>query len=292
MDIPADAFEVIVGNRDYEVSDLISAGDKIYFHINDREAIEGYIDDIDLEYNISSNDIRITGRDEVAKILDNDAYPKTYNSTSLKSYAGKILPKYGIDFYCSSTSKFKKIVVEAGENEYSIIERLCKDRSLIPIYDISQHRLELTKPISTTKYSYYFSNTSSNAIKILNADITISNDIKNEVIVYGGDTNSKGKKKKRAKGSYKDTGLKTDKRRILNDSEIEKDSDAYKRAKKEFYDANKNALVVKITTQTKSPIYINRCALVYIKKIDFRGYLLVDSVVYTKDAESGTYAWN
>jgi prophage tail gpP-like protein len=282
MDVPADAFEVVTGNPDYQVSDVISSGDKILFYINEELAIEGYIDDLDVEYTKDSNNIRITGRDELAILLDNDALPKTYNKLGLKDYMSKVLPGYGVKFDCDSNSAFKKITISAGENQYGIVERLAKERNLKPIYNIKEGRLDVKKPISTKDYTYYFSNTSPYGIKMLDCQITISNDITNEVIVYGGSD------KKQIKGSYIDNSLKTRKRKILNESDIEKVSDAQKRAKEEFYNINKNALIVKISTPTKKPIYINKCARVKIDKINFDAYLLVDSVNYRKSIDSGS----
>jgi prophage tail gpP-like protein len=284
IDIPADSFEIIIGNFNYEVSDCISAGDKIKFYIDGDLALEGYIDDIDLEYSMESNDIRITGRDEISTLLDNDAKSKTYNKIGLKDYLKKILPSYNIEYSCSSNSKFNKVTVSPGETEYNVIERLAKDRNLTPVYNIFESKLELVKPVSTKNCTYYFNNKSNYGIKMSDCQITISNDIKNEVIVYGGDY----EKNKNIKGTYIDSNLKTKKRRILNESDIEKSSDAKKRAKEEFYNINKNALTVQITTYTKKPIYINKSARVKIPKMEFDAYLLIDSVSYTKNNESGS----
>lgn len=282
IDIPADAFEFIIGNTDYLLSGVASAGDKLKFYVDNNLVLDGFIDDIEAEYSNTSNDIRITGRDKMAILLDNDANPATYYKLSLRDYMAKILPKYDIDFYCSNNEKFNKIVVSPGENEFSIIERLAIEKGLISIFDVDD-KLKCTDLISSISPSYIFSNTNRNAIKIIDANILISNDIRNEVKVYG-----ETDKKKTVTGSYIDKSLKTKKRRILNESDIETTSNAIKRAKEEFYSINKNALIVTITTNTKKPIFINRCAKVDIERMGFSAFLLVDKVIYSKSNESGS----
>jgi prophage tail gpP-like protein len=302
MEIASDAFEFIIGNQNYEASDVISSGDKVQFYLEGELAIEGYIDDVDIEYNNNSNDLRITGRDEIATILDNDSIPVTYNKIGLKDYLGKKMPSYGIKYYCSDNTKFDKITVSPGDSEFSVIEQLANERNLIIMYNISEQKLYVTKPISSTTPTYTFSNTLKNKIKILDCQISISNDIRNEITVYGGTYSEKhhttikvkGQTKKKTvsvskniKATYKDSSLKTKKRKIITESDIKKTNIAYNRAKQEFYNLNKNALTVQIKTRTKSPIYINKCARIVIPKIEFDAYLLVDSVTYTKDISEG-----
>lgn len=285
IDVAADNFEIVLGNPNYSTSKLISSGDKLRFYINDILAMEGFIDDVDIEYTLGSNDIRLTGRDFMSVLLDNDANPATYNNIGLQDYIGKVLPQYGVNKWTSSNNtKFDKIVVSPGENEYSVIERLCQERNLIPIYIVEDQKFYCSNRISTTNESYYFSNDYSDTIKILDCQITISNDIKNEVIVYGGDY----EKNKNLKGTYKDSYLKTKKRRVINDGDIEKIADAEKRAKEEFYNINRNALTVQIKTNTKQVYHINKCARVTILKAGFSAYLLVDSVSYSKDVSNGS----
>lgn len=282
IDVPADSFDFVIGNHDYQASEIFSAGDSLKFYINNKLVLEGIIDDIDLEYDIKSNDITIVGRDKMSVLLDNDANPATFYKLGLSDYLGKIAPKYKVAYNSSNNTKFDKIVVSPGENEYSVIERLARERNLVPMFDSLQNKLLLTKLISSTANTYLFSNTDSNGIRIKNCKITISNDIRNEVIVYGDNY----EKNKNIKGVYRDSSLKTTKRRIINESDIENSSDANKRAKEEFYNLNKDALNVNIITRTKEPIYINKCAKVNIVKMGFSAYLLVDKVSYTKSIDS------
>lgn len=284
IDIPADAFNFSLGNYNSEISDNISAGDKLFYVVNNTIALEGYIDDITPEYSKDSNDIKIIGRDKMSVILDNDATPKTYYNIGLNDYLAKVLPQYGITNYIvENNAKFKKIVVSPGENEYSIIERLAKERNLTVFYD-SKGVLQCTKLNSSTSQIYTFSNDLPDALRIKKADINISADVRNEVIVYG--ENKKGKS--HIIGSYKDTNLKVKKRKILNESDIDTKSDAENRAKIEFYNINKSAFSITITTRTKVPIFLNSIARVYIKRLGLDCKMLVDAVIYSKDAQRGS----
>lgn len=309
VEVPADSFEFILGNADYSASAVISAGDILQFFVDNKLVIEGYIDDVELEYSNDSNDMRITGRDNMAILLDNDALPKTYNKLGLGDYLGKILPSYDVQYSASNNKKFDKIVISPGETEYSVIERLCNERNLMPIYDCVTDKLLCSHIISSTSSSYTFSNNMSGAIRIINAKIEVSNDIRDEVIVYGADwektkkikglyKTKKGKPSKRLKtvvtdsgtytGEFVDDDLRTQKRKVVNDSDIENTKDAQDRAKLEFFNVNKNALTVDITTHTKKPIYINKCARVFIKKAGFDALLYTEKVVYSKSINEGS----
>ena len=288
VEIAADAFEFVTSNYNYEVSNVISAGDFVRFFVGEELAMEGIIDDIDIEYTNDSNDIRLTGRDVMSRLLDNDANPNTYNKLGLSDYLAIVMKPYGIKYHSLDNTKFDKITVSPGENDYSVIERLCKERNLVPLYDVNSQTLWCTKPrAETTGIVYTFSNDYDvfpTAFKIKDCQISISNDIRHEVIVYGGDY----EENKNIKGSYKDPRLSVTKRRILNESSIETNSAAENRAKEEFYSLNKNALTIEISTITLKPVFVNMCARVYIKKIGFDGYLLIDSVRYTKSITAGS----
>lgn len=284
IEIPGDYFEFVIGNENYEVSNLITAGDKIEFFIDGKKTLTGYIDDIDIAYSVTENDIRIVGRDLMAILLDNDAEPKTYNNMGLKDYMDKVLPKYGIkDYSSSSNKKFKKITISPGETEYAVIERLSKERSLQPLYN-ADGKFTCTKLNSNKEHNYLFSNDDKDGIRIKNMAVTISSDIVNEVKVYGGDY----EKNKNITGIYKDNNLKISKRRIYNESDIESNNAANDRAKEEFYNINKNAFVVNIVTTTKQPININNIARIKVKKMGLNCLLLVTKVRYHKSIQSGT----
>lgn len=282
IDIAADAFEIVFSNKDSQITNIIGAGDSVEIFVNNKSTMKGIIDDLDAKYNIESNDARITGRDPMSILLDNDATPKTYYNLGIKSYMDKILPKYNIKNYSSSSNKsFDKIVVSPGESEYTVLERLSKERGLTLYYD-SDGYLRCNNLRSDSSENYTFSNNIDKAIKILDATVSVSNDIRNEVVVYGGDS-----EESKLKGSYKDSTLKTKKRRVINESDVEKESDAIKRAKEEFYDINKKAFTISITTTTKQPIFINYVARIKINRLNLDVKMLIDSVSYTKST-SGT----
>lgn len=283
IEIPADQFEIVMANQNYEVSKHLAIGDPIEFFLeNGTKLIYGYIDDIEFNYGIDSNDIRITGRDGMSLLLDNDAEPKTFYKISLKEYLGKVCPKYKINFNTSSTEKFDKIVISPGETEFSVIERLCKDRKLVVYFD-SNNVLQCGKLVSSSTPIYTFSNDKPNSIKIKHCNVAMSADIKSDVIVYGGNY----EKNKNIKGSHSDKRLPYKKKRIINDSEIETTKDANERAKEEFYQLNKDVLEVSVEVATTQQIPINRAANIFIKKAEVDMNLLIEKVVYSKDISQG-----
>lgn len=284
LDIPADSFDFVIGNYDAEVTSRISAGDEVAFYIDGKVALRGYIDDITAEYSISGNDARIVGRDQMSILLDNDAQPSTYYDLGLKDYMDKILPQYGITNYtCSDNTKFKKIAVSPGETEYGVIERLAEQRGLYPFYD-GGGTFRVEKLRSDWVRDYYFTNDApAGNIKIKEATITASADVRNHIIVHG-----EKKEKTQIQGDYKDLGMPVKKRKFASDGEIETTENAKIKAKNVFYETNKNALNVNIKTKTIMPIEINKVALVQINRLKFYNYLLVDNVVYSKDLSSGS----
>lgn len=387
IEVPADHFQFVVGNKGYKISNAIGAGDKLEFYIDGKKTLTGYIDDVNVGYNIGDNDVVITGRDLMSVLLDNDATPKTYKNLGLKGYMDKVLPKYGITSYSSSNNKkFDKIVIEPGENEYSVIERLSKERGIKPLYlpdgsfrctYLNMNRVVKTKSSTPPKLktgnrakvtksnapafrdsygktarpwaeqaraagisygqllyivnmrgnyvalgkvrsvssaiawvrksdvtpegaekntssvgpassdsNYLFSNDANEkkAIRIKELDVNISADIVNEVVVYGGEYENN----KSITGSYKDNKLQISKKRIINASDIENNNDAKKRAKEEFYEINKDALVITIATTTKQPILINNSARVKIKDMGLNALMLVYSVKYEKSVDKGS----
>lgn len=288
IDIPADGFSFSVSNINYEVSNVVSAGDYCWFVINGDIALKGYIDDIIIDYGSDGTYVTFNGRDRMATLLDNHAWAKTYTNMSLKTYLGKILKPMNIKWNSSSTTKFKKITIEQGESEYAVIERLAKDRNRVVYFD-SDEVLQVGYLASSREPTYTFSNTIP-GIKVTDVQVSISNDIRDKVVVYGEKTiKTKGKKDKTAKirGEYEDKKLKTFKRKLVNDSAVETTKEAIQRAKEEFYEINKDAFIVNITMETSKVIKINRCARVYISEMGLNVHLLVDSVEYTEDDTNG-----
>lgn len=294
VDVPADAFNITVPNIDGAVSDAVSPGDFFNFYFGDKRVMRGIIDDFDLNLSNKTNDVTISGRDYMSLLLDNNAAPKTLYNLGLNDYLGKVMPEFNIPYSADNNEKFDKIVIDPGDTEYSVIEKLCDKRNLTPIFD-SDGKFKCTKITSSQDPRYHFSNDLPDTIKFTDITIKISNDIVNEVEIYAVNPNSdekdmseEEKKKKNINGKYRDPNLITKKKKVMNDSDVDKVEDANRMAKQEFFKVNKNAFTIDITTNNKDGhvIPINTTVRVSIKRFGLDCLLYVDSVDYSRDTSS------
>lgn len=285
IEIPADAFEVLVENKENDIMNNISSGDTVSLYLNNKIILIGIIDNLNLSLNARIDSVTITGRDFMSSLLDNSATIKTYYKLTLKDYLTTALGRYNIPLgYIYPTSKFDKIVVDPGENEYQVIERLCDQKNLVPYYD-SNGKFQCSKIVSSKATKYHISNDYSTTIRYKDIDIDISNDIVNEVIIFS----SGGEKKKNIKGSHKDSSLRTRKRRIINEDDVKNSTDANNKAKQEFFNINKEAFSISVTIPNINGIVIpiNSVVRVTIKKISLDCYLYVDMIDYYHSMEVG-----
>lgn len=288
--VPADFFNFSLNNNDSQVSDKITSGDEVWFYINDTLALNGIIDDVEIDCSTSSNNIEITGRDKSSLLIDNDALPKTFYKLNLQSYLQQVCPQYGITkFKVDNSEVFDKITVNPGDNEWSVIEDLCKKKGLYPRYDGDM--LVCTKLRADTSFNYHFSNDLpyERTIRFKNIKVKVSGDVKSEIIVYGGHyTRGEYTNKNNIKGFAKDSNLKILKRRVINDDDLENNLQATNKAKSELKEINRGAFTIELELYTKQPIFINKIAKVTVKQLKLDCFMLVDSVQYRKSMEGST----
>lgn len=287
LKIPADYFHFTIANNKSEVSNKITSGDEIFFYVGGKLALNGIIDDVEARYSISSNEVEIIGRDKSSALLDSDALPKTFYKLNLKQYLSQIGPQYGLTkFEVDDSQVFDKIVAKAGDNEFSIIEELCKKRNLYPRFDIDTFKCKKIR--TDTNLDYFFSNDDFNpkSIKFESINIKLSGDYKSEVIAYGGHY-SRGelKNKKNIKASIKAPNIPLIKRKVLNDNDLENQKQAEDRAKNELKEINKDVFTIEIETYTKQPFFVNKIAKILVKDLGLDCIMLVDQVQYKKGVD-------
>lgn len=288
VDIAADGFTFTIGDPKHEVSSKISAGDEFNFYVNEKLVLNGLIDTIDIVGSNSGSIIEISGRDKSSLLLDNDAMPTTLYRLNIKQYLEQRLKKYGFTkFEVSDSSIIDKIVIDPSQTEWGVIENICKKKGIYPRYDLDV--LKCTSLRSDEKVDYNFSNDFDNTIKIKNYRISVSADVKNEILVYSTDYGRNHVVTSRdIKGSYKDSTFKINKRMVINDNELENTTEANKLAKEEFKSINKNAFSINIEVHTQVPLYINKVSRIQIKDIDLDCLMLINKVQYVKDRSGGS----
>jgi prophage tail gpP-like protein len=289
VDIPADFFNFNLSNKDAKISSKISAGDEVFFYVDDVLVLNGIIDDMDIIGDIASNSVDISGRDKSLMLLDNDASPTTYYNLNIEDYLKKITTQYGIDkFDIEDKDVFDKIVISAGQSEWGILDDLCKRKGLYPRYDVDT--LRCTSLRADTDVDYYFDNHLDGSIKYKNYRIRISSDVKNEITVYSGSykRGSDFSSSDTIKGTAKDDGLNIKKRRVMNEQDLENTIEATAVAKQELKLANRKAFTIEMETHTSKPIFINKVAKVTIKDIGLECYMLVAKVQYINNLSVGS----
>jgi prophage tail gpP-like protein len=288
INIPADHFSFQFANTNSAVSDAISAGDEIFFYIDDELVINGFIDDFEVEYNNTSDFVDINGRDKTSMLLDNDPEPNIYYNLTLKEYIEQAIQPYGFNnIEVDDTENFNKIHVHPGESEWSMLERLAQEKGLYPMY-ISDTFYCTKLKRDTSNIVYTFSNDLPEGIKYKSIKPKISSDIKSEIMIYGGhfsmsDYNYKNTQNIQA--IAKDETLKIKKRKIINNDDIENNKNAENMAKSELVKANRNAFTIQLILQTKRKISVNTIAKIYDKKLGLDCLMLVDHVQYTKSIQ-------
>lgn len=289
IDIPADYFNFTWGDARGEISNIISAGDEVWFYINDSLILNGLIDDFELNLDSQTDDINVTGRDKSLMLLDNDAMPKTFYNVTIEEYLQQVAPQYGItNFDIEDKGKFDKVIIRAGSSEWLTLDRLCKRKGLYPRYDLEL--LRCTSLRADSNVDYHFSNDSTDTIKIKSIKIKVSSDIKNEILVYsnGYKRGSDFTTSEAIKGSALDPTLKVLKRRVMHEMDLENIGDANSTAKQELKLANRKALTIEIVTHTIQAFYINKIAKVSIKSKNLDVLMLINKVTYSKDTNAGT----
>lgn len=293
INIPADFFSFLLPNIEGQITDKFSAGDEVHFYINDKLALNGIIDDFELTYDSKTNDININGRDKMSLLLDNDAMPDNLYRLNLKQYLEKKVAPYGFSkFEVDNSDIIDKLPITPGSNEFSIIESICKDKNIYPRYEADT--LKCTKLRSDTNADYFFSNevyrfNNLIGIKFKKLKATVSSDIKNEIVVFGGHY-SRGEftNKNNIKSVVKDETLKVNKRKVINDDDLESNTQATNLAKKELNNYNRDAFTIELELTTTIPIFINKVAKISIPSIGLDAFMLVTKVQYIKNITSGS----
>lgn len=276
LQIPADQFSFVLSNYNGEVSKAISAGDEVYFYLDNQLTFIGIIDEMTIRFGIQSMDVELSGRDKTSLLLDNECEPVTYKDLTLKSLIEKRASIYGIKTDIKdANNKIKKIVINGGETEWSIIENYTREVGIYGRFE--KDTLVVSKLRKDSNIDYIFSNDNPGHIKIKDMLLTVSSDITTEVIVYADDND----KHKGIKGKATATG--PNKRKKVMNEDVETNAAANKKAKEEIKKLNREAFAVMITTYTKKPLPINKVVRVVSKRLDLNIIMIIDKVRYTFD---------
>ena len=96
--------------------------------------ISGYIDEVGINYDGNSRQLRFRGRSKTADLVDCSAVnePSEWSDVTLKRIASDIAGVYGISVIAGDVgAAFKKFRIQQSETAFDVIERACRLRSLL-----------------------------------------------------------------------------------------------------------------------------------------------------------------
>lgn len=135
------AFEVTVSEHDPGIAAArsIVPGLPCTVALDGETVITGHVDAGDIQYDATSHEIVISGRDRTADLVDCSAEPEpgTWADATLEEIAAAIAKPFGISVTVvdDQGDPFRKFTLERGEKAFEAIDRLCRLRGLLPISD-------------------------------------------------------------------------------------------------------------------------------------------------------------
>lgn len=119
--VPADDL-VVTFNYDKELPEL----KKIYAYSEDVLMFEGFIDEQKVICDNRGVLLEISARSRVSLLLDNEAFPQTYNKPSLSTIFSRHIEPYGFTKYYGDTTSFAdQFIVSKGMSEWDVLKKFC-----------------------------------------------------------------------------------------------------------------------------------------------------------------------
>ncbi len=119
--VPADDL-AITFNYNRELPEL----KKIYAYNKDILMFEGFIDEQKVTCDNRGVLLDISARSRVSLLLDNEAFPQTYNKPSLSTIFSRHIEPYGFTKYYGDTTSFAdQFIVSKGMSEWDVLKKFC-----------------------------------------------------------------------------------------------------------------------------------------------------------------------
>jgi prophage tail gpP-like protein len=122
LDIPADHFNVTIGDPVGAYANVFDGGDTVRVYRGDQEILSGIVDDID-EKDGDGIEVTFDGRDTSLLFLDNDAIPITLHNVDLLGLAKHFGDPYGrFKYDVEPGTAISKLVIDTGRVEWDVLE--------------------------------------------------------------------------------------------------------------------------------------------------------------------------
>jgi len=147
MEALAGSFELAVSER-FPTDPLgrpIREGDRAELKLHGELVIRGYVDDVARSYETDEENgqhtVTVSGRDATGDLVDCSVThePGEWTDRLLEEIAREVVAPFRIPLRIAeaTASAFAKVKTEESETAYELIERLCRQRGLLPMSDRS-----------------------------------------------------------------------------------------------------------------------------------------------------------
>lgn len=230
MDAVCGSFDIGLVNN--ALTKGIFPGQNVVVEIDDEPIITGFIDKRVRKIDENSKTMSISGRDKTGDLVDCAAVKSSgsWKNIGLLQLCTDVCKPFGIKCFVGSGASigkpFASVAIQDGESAFALIERLCRQRSLIPLAN-SSGDLVLETPssiVSADSLSAGFN------IKAINEEIDYSNRFSTYTVKAqnsGGGNPWTGATATGIKGTAKDTVIKRY-RPLIMQSETKQDNGSAK----------------------------------------------------------------
>lgn len=134
------SFSVTLAKKPEEgfLSSAMRIGLSVQVEIDGTTVLDGYIDDVEHDYDKSTADISVSGRDKTGDLIDCAATvdgPFEFNNQKLEKVIEKVLKPFGIPLIVNvdTGTPFSRLAIQPGETAHAFIDRICRYRAVLPV---------------------------------------------------------------------------------------------------------------------------------------------------------------
>lgn len=247
---PADAFDVSLGvPPNMPIPDLINAGDKVEVLVGEDVVLTGIVDSVNASTAKNGRQLKVSGRDGAAILLDCSAPMFNAQNLNLKDIIDKLVKPLGVTkvrIEADKTTATKKVQIEPGMRAWDALIEFCEANGVWPWFEPDGTLViggpDYTKePVADLVIRF---NGDNNNVEQLHFNQSVARRY-SEVTVLGQSNSGKHN----IKATAKDAGIKVYRPLTVVEGDIESVAEAQKRARKIISDSRLDALTITVTVK-------------------------------------------
>lgn len=270
----------------------VKPGDLFHLHVDGTSIMDGYLDSVSISAGANEKTISVNGRSRAADLVD-CSYdgPTQFKKTTMKSIVEKLVAPFGIaTSFTSDPGEFNKININQGETVASIIGRMCLQKKLI-VYTTYRSNLIFTKN--------GFKRATNEIIEgenLISGSVTRNNSnrfSKYTVKSQGSSPTAGANSLLGNVGEANDPGITRFRPKVIVSENFSSNELAIERANYEASKASAEGTRFKVVVQgwrqSNGDLWdVNQVIALRSPALNYSGYLLCESVTFTKSQGGGT----